>query len=550
MHAEQDIAGMRSRVERVRSLRRAIEEAIPPQAFSTDGQRFTYQAPLSETRLPVGGYVTMQIDADTEYLGQIITQEIAVRQGPELGFDFDAEDLGFSSREDGASIQLSSRTVVRTIEGEGIILGTLVGGQFTPAGSEDIFPEVPFRLATDEEAGQYLSDVRKRVAALDVGQALFAAGEVPASLSARGFNRHTFLCGQSGSGKTFSLGIIVEQLLLETDLKLVIIDPNSDFVRLNELHSLEAVNRARYAPLSAAAHERMVARYQDVMRQVRILRPAACDGCDALQIRFSDLSPHAQATVLQLDPLADREEFNTFGQTVDRMSQEHYSISAVRAALANNLTSEGRQLALRIENLGIADWEVWSQSNDAPSFVTLLEGDWRCLVIDVGTLSLPAEKSVVVHAALSYFWRNRHRREPVLIVIDEAHNVCPQEPEDNLTAMTADYGIRIAGEGRKFGLYLLLASQRPAKIHTNVLSQCDNLILMRMNSKSDLEHIKRVFSHVPDSLLSQAAHFGLGESLVAGSIIQHPTFVKFGGRLSHEGGGDVPTSWAAPESRS
>jgi len=157
---------------------------------------------------------------------------------------------------------------------------------------------------------------------------------------------------------------------------------------------------------------------------------------------------------------------------------------------------------------------------------------------------------VVVHAALSYFWRNRHRREPVLIVIDEAHNVCPQEPEGNLTAMTTDYGIRIAREGRKFGLYLLLASQRPAKIHTNVLSQCDNLILMRMNSKSDLEHIKRVFSHVPDSLLSQAAQFGLGESLVAGSIIQHPTFIKFGGRLSHEGGGDVPTSWAASESQS
>jgi len=346
MHGEQDIAGMRSRVERVRSLRRAIEEAIPPQAFSTDGQRFTYQAPLSETRLPVGGYVTMEIDADTKYLGQIITQEIAVRQGPELGFDFDAEDLGFSSREDGASIQLASRMIMRALEGEGIILGTLVGGQFTPAGSEDIFPEVPFRLATDEEAGQYLSAVRERVAALEVGQSLFAAGEVPASLSARGFNRHTFLCGQSGSGKTFSLGIIVEQMLLETDLKLVIIDPNSDFVRLNELRSLEAVNRARYAPLSPAAHERMAARYQDVMRQVRILRPVACDGCDALQIRFSDLSPHAQATVLQLDPLADREEFNTFGQTVDRMPQEHYSISAVRAALANNLTSEGRRLAL------------------------------------------------------------------------------------------------------------------------------------------------------------------------------------------------------------
>jgi len=45
-------------------------------------------------------------------------------------------------------------------------------------------------------------------------------------------DRHTLLRGQSGSGKTYSLGVILERLLIETDLRLVILDPNSDFVRL------------------------------------------------------------------------------------------------------------------------------------------------------------------------------------------------------------------------------------------------------------------------------------------------------------------------------
>ena len=59
----------------------------------------------------------------------------------------------------------------------------------------------------------------------------------PGSRAARrgGFDRHTFLCGQSGSGKTYSLGMVLERLLLETSLRLVILDPNSDFVRLGEL---------------------------------------------------------------------------------------------------------------------------------------------------------------------------------------------------------------------------------------------------------------------------------------------------------------------------
>ena len=58
---------------------------------------------------------------------------------------------------------------------------------------------------------------------------------VPAALDAGGFNRHTFMCGQSGSGKTYSLGLVLEQLLVSTSLRMVILDPNSDYVRLAEV---------------------------------------------------------------------------------------------------------------------------------------------------------------------------------------------------------------------------------------------------------------------------------------------------------------------------
>jgi DNA helicase HerA-like ATPase len=61
-----------------------------------------------------------------------------------------------------------------------------------------------------------------------LGDLALAAG-VPCLADARGFSRHTFLCGQSGSGKTYSLGVILERLLIETDLRMVVLDPNSDF---------------------------------------------------------------------------------------------------------------------------------------------------------------------------------------------------------------------------------------------------------------------------------------------------------------------------------
>ena len=119
---------------------------------------------------------------------------------------------------------------------------------------------------------------------------------------------------------------------------------------------------------------------------------------------------------------------------------------------------------------------------------------------------------------------------------------------DELTAVATEHAVRIAAEGRKFGLYLLVSTQRPQKVHENVLSQCDNLMLMRMNSPADVAHLASLFSFAPASLLSRSVVLRQGEALVAGKVVPHPVFVRFGGRVAREGGGDVPTLWAEPRS--
>jgi hypothetical protein len=83
-------------------------------------------------------------------------------------------------------------------------------------------------------------------------------------------------------------------------------------------------------------------------------------------------------------------------------------------------------------------------------------------------------------------------------------------------------------------------------VHENVLSQCDNLLLMRMNSTADLGWVGDVFSFVPPSLLQRATDFRQGESLVAGPIAPHPALIRIGARIAAEGGGDVPADWALP----
>jgi hypothetical protein len=354
------------------------------------------------------------------------------------------------------------------------------------------------RIATESDVRPFFAGGATAGEPLEIGYAVLAGDSTPAFLDAAGFNRHTFLCGQSGSGKTFALGVIVERLLLETDLPLVIVDPNSDFVRLAEL-------RPEAGGTEAAAGYSMAA------GKVRILRPGA-----GLALRFSDLEPSAQAALLLLDPLADREEYDLYLRTIESLAGETYAIAQIGEALLHDLTNEGRHLALRLRNLGLAGWPLWCGERDRSLVDDLDARDWRVLVLDVGTLGSPLEKAAVAQCVLSRLWATRQRREPLLVVVDEAHNVCPQAPADALTASATDYAVRIAGERRKFGLYLLVATQRPEKIHGNVLSQCENLVLMRVNSASDLEHVRTVFSFVPPTLVQQAAHFRQGESLWRG----------------------------------
>jgi DNA helicase HerA-like ATPase len=515
-----DVAHLRERVKRVRGLRAELEDALEPTALSVDGRTFTVEAPLRGERLPIGGYVHIEAGEQT-LLGQVLERRLAERAGPELAVAVGRDELGLGPTSQ-SDMRVAQRLTVRFVAAEGLILGRLEGDTFVRVDAEAPFADAPVALATEEEAGRYIAAAERGLA---FGPAVYGPADVPVRLHAQALNRHTFLCGQSGSGKTYSLGVLLEQLLLETRLRIVLLDPNSDYVTLPKLR-----DGAESDPRSA--------RFREVAQRVRVLRPASVGDGEVLQLRAADLEPEAQAALAGLDPLADRSEYAAFREAVDALRAGAASFDALRQHLP-------AELQLRLDNLGILTWEVWRGERGGPVLDDVLdEEDWQCLVLDLGALASPAEQRVVAERLLERLWRDRLGRRPTLIVIDEAHNVCPAEPEDGLQAMITDRCVQIAGEGRKYGLYLLASTQRPAKLHPNVLSQCENIVLMRMNSGADLAHLQEVFSMVPAGLLAEASAFELGESLLAGRIVAHPTLARSGRRLSREGGGDVPPTWA------
>jgi DNA helicase HerA-like ATPase len=348
------------------------------------------------------------------------------------------------------------------------------------------------------------------------------------------------MCGQSRSGKTFALGIILEKILLSKNApRIIVLDPNSDFTSLDQMRSKLQYDATLLVPRSDETYAALKDEYGQIATGIRILRPSA-SGSPGLRIRLDDLDRYEQGAVLQLDPIRDLQVFNAFSKVIAALERELYSWEIITDKLMRDFAVSTLDLGLRIQNLRVAQWEVWCR-NQEPSIVRELEkDDWRCIVIDLGSLRSAEEKAVAVIAVLNYLWRVRNPDRPVLLVADEAHNICPHDPSNQMERICTDYIIRIAGEGLKYGLRLLLATQRPAKIHANVSSQCENLILMRMNTQSDLDGLGATFSQAPPMLVARSRYFRQGESLIIGEIVKTPTFAKFEGRISYEGGRGAP----------
>jgi uncharacterized protein len=491
----------REGLERFRALRRELEAAVLPRASSLDGRAFSFQASLHGLALRVGGYVVIE-DGGAPRLGEVLTLHEARHAAGEM-------DVAAAGAGGGA--QLRASVPVSHAAGE----GTLLEGDGTP------FHDAALRVATPDEVAAWLGRAR-RPGGLAIGELRLAPG-VPATLDPRGFDRHTFLCGQSGSGKTHALGVVLEQLLARTRLRIVVLDPNSDFVRM--------------ADLRPGTNGEDAGKYARAAGSIAVHSAGASDG-RRLRLRLADVEPETQAALLRLDPVADREEH---AELVELLSTG--GVPSLEA-LEQSGRPEARRLVLRARNLGVPGWGLWAREEAGSVLDAVTDTSARCVVVDLGSLGTREEQALVSAAVLGELWRRREQRDPVLVVIDEAHNVCPAAPQDALTAVATDYAVRIAAEGRKFGLYLLLSTQRPQKVPENVISQCDNLVLMRLNSLADVRYAETVFSFVPPSLVALAGGFRQGESLVAGKLSPQPTLVRFGARLSQEGGADVPATWA------
>ena len=123
-------------------------------------------------------------------------------------------------------------------------------------------------------------------------------------------------------------------------------------------------------------------------------------------------------------------------------------------------------------------------------------------------------------------WTEKQRRHPIALLCDEAHLYIPERREPGISEAGLRSFERIAKEGRKYGVGLTVISQRPAEVNRTVLSQCNNFVAMRLTNAEDQGVVRRLLPDTLGGFAELLPILDIGEALVVGDAAMLPSRIR------------------------
>ena len=366
------------------------------------------------------------------------------------------------------------------------------------------------------------------------------------------FQRHAVVVGSTGSGKSWTVAKILEKSSALKSVNSIVFDIHGEYKSLNELDNTVLL--------------RIVGPTENQDSDETIYLPywlLSYEEIEAMLLDRSDQNAPNQARILfdliikykkeKLEESHKQDVLNNF--TID--SPVPYSIDTVLKELdekdmemVSGSSGREKQGPLHGKLTRFIQRLKSKQSDKRLNFLfnnneDLLQYDWLESLVkklmdfgnekgnkiidfsEVPSDILPLIAGLVTRLIFSVQqWTNQAKRHPIALFCDEAHLYMPA----NTTSTAEDKGLhnfqRIAKEGRKYGVSLIVISQRPADVNKTVLSQCGNFISMRLSTPDDQNVIKSLF---PDSLGNFSdllPILDIGEGLVVGDACLLPSRIR------------------------
>lgn len=399
-------------------------------------------------------------------------------------------------------------------------------------------------LADDAMLTQVLNKRQPEdIGAAHIGQLLLReAGAVPIALDVKELvSTHMAILAGTGSGKSYTAGVLVEELLLPKNRAAVLIfDPHGEYDTLTTMRGHAAFQgEDGYEPV------------------VKVLSP------DDVRIRMSSLDYYDILTLLP--EMSDRQQsiLNKAFAILKRHKRGDYRwgvqdlIAAVYEADSTQdddgnekVGSSAPALEWKLDRLARSPYfhpfeHLSPKSLFEPGQVTVLQmseiSQEEQQVICAAVLRQANHARMNTVKELIEPDDENYLPYPVFILIEEAHRFAPAHEPSRCKMIVRT----ILSEGRKFGLGVGLITQRPGKLDSDVLSQCMSQFLMRIVNPTDQDSLKYGVEAAGRDLLKELPALTKGQVIIAGACVNTPVLCQVRKRITAHGGEtlDAPALW-------
>ena len=331
--------------------------------------------------------------------------------------------------------------------------------------------------------------------------------------------KHCSVLAKTGSGKSYTAAVILEELL-ERKVSLLIIDPHGEYASMKEANRVGDFSRYKVKP---RGYPVTVYTPGEMAMNPRADRPFRFNGLNLSAREVAKMIPHEGSSSGQLGLLYE-------AISALRSETDVYTLEDIIEQVVRSNSKSKWNLVGQLESL----LELGLFSGTETSVAELLRPG-RAAVIDM-TGILPELQSMIVSRLLTDIFEARKRRliSPGMVVIEEAHNYIPERGTGN--AASTNIVRTIAAEGRKFGLGLMVISQRPARVDKNVISQCNTQIIMRVTNPNDLKALSKGLEGMTGELEEEIKMLPPGVAMLVSNEIERPITVNVRPRKSRHGG--------------
>ncbi|HAU26900.1 ATP-binding protein [Alteromonas australica] len=365
------------------------------------------------------------------------------------------------------------------------------------------------------------------------------------------FQRHAALLGSTGSGKSWTVASILERSSQLPSSNLVVFDLHGEYKELSYAKQLRVPGPDEV----------------DVDDDSLLFLPYWLLNSEEIQSLFvdrSEFSAHNQVVVVQDAITEQKKAFLQENGRTDLLqsftldSPVPYSIESVIGKLkylneekvqgANNRPKNGpfngefsRLLVRMASRLDDRRYGFLFNSpdkyNQYDSLSMIAEklmgfGNKKQSIKVIDFSEVPADILPIIIGLVAriiyqvQFWTDPNSRRPVAFVCDEAHLYLPRKEGNPVERRAVEAFEKIAKEGRKYGVALMIVSQRPSDVSATILSQCNNIISLRLTNADDQATVRKLLPESLESLLEALPIMDVGEAMVVGDSVLLPSRIK------------------------